>query len=521
MNCSLFSTEETHDVANVTGRAKAVSAVYRPKTVEDVVSLVTAARRSRTPLYPISTGFNWGYGSRSPVIDQCALVDLSDMNRIRNAMKISTSNPVAVIEPGVTQVQLYELLETQCPNLMFNVTGASGETSILGNGLERGVGYQGPRAEDLFGLEIVTGTGEVIKTGFRRLGETSPLAHSHPFGLGPMIDGLFFQGNFGIVTSACFRLMPKPPCRRVVALSLRRPSDLSRFIDVLSNLKREGLLTSVAHVGNRERARSSLLWSVVRYLEGECGLERGRAMEEAERVASTVAPGEWTALASVSGTRLQVMAALFEIRRRTAKLARLMSHGESSLELAVAASHRMRGIPFVRRAAAMLTTLQSLSRPALGVPTDLPIENLLHQFGHASLVPAELDRSRCGLLFINPAMPSDGELAADVVCGMKKIAAGYGHSLYMTINIETTTSLVAVVNLLFDRGSEEETARAHACADSLFGYIRKRGLEVYRARADMMGEIVASDPEHWSRIRALKQVFDPENLIAPGRYNLA
>lgn len=516
----VLHAEETHDVTNVTGRAKAVSTAYRPQTVEDVVQLVTAARRSRTPLYPISTGFNWGYGSRSPVVDQCALVDLSGMNRIRNIADISASNPVAVIEPGVTQVQLYELLETQNPNLTFNVTGAGRDTSILGNGLERGVGYQGPRTEDLFGLEIVTGTGEVIKTGFRRLGETSPLAHSHPFGLGPMLDGLFFQGNFGIVTSACFRLAPKPPCRLVVALSLKASSDLSRFIDELSNLKREGLLTSVAHVGNRERSRSSLRWSVVRYLEGECGLERGRAMEEAERVVSAVVPGEWTALASVSGTRLQAMAALFEIRCRTAKLARLTSHDESSLELAFAASHRMRKIFFARRAAAMLAAIRPLSRLALGVPTDLPIENLLFQFDHTSLAPADLDRSRCGLLFINPAMPSDGELVADVVSGMKKIASGFGHALFMTINIETTTSLVAVVNLLFDRGSKEETARAHACADSLFEYIRKRGLEVYRARADMMGEVVAADPEHWSRIRALKQVLDPENLIAPGRYNL-
>ena len=52
---------------DVTGHVKSVSAVYRPKSIEDVIALVRSARSARisgTPLYPISTGFNWGYGSR-------------------------------------------------------------------------------------------------------------------------------------------------------------------------------------------------------------------------------------------------------------------------------------------------------------------------------------------------------------------------------------------------------------------------------------------------------------------------
>ena len=106
------------------------------------------------------------------------------MNRILNAESISVNNPVAVIEPGVTQMQLYEFLQNHCPELTFNVTGSGKETSIIGNALDRGVGYMGPRREDLFGLEIVLGTGEILRTGFRRLGESSRLAHSHPFGLG-------------------------------------------------------------------------------------------------------------------------------------------------------------------------------------------------------------------------------------------------------------------------------------------------------------------------------------------------
>lgn len=354
----------------------------------------------------------------------------------------------------------------------------------------------------------------------RCLGETSPLAHSHPFGLGPMLDGLFFQGNFGIVTSACFRLEFKRPCHVGITLTLQKPSDLARLIDELSGLKRDGLLTSVAHIGNRERTQSTLRCGATRYLRDECGLLHEEAAKEAEQAVNTVAPGGWTALASVSGNREQVKAALRQIRERTAKFARLKVIREEQLDVAFSTSHRLRALPVMRRAAAVLSALRPLYRLALGVPTDIAIENLLFDFGHTRTDASELDRSRCGLLFVNPAMPLDGQFVADVVDGMKKIAARYRHNLYMTINVETKTSLVAVINLLFDRSSKEDTTRAHACADALFSYIRKRGLEVYRARADMMGEVVGTDLEYWTKIRALKQVFDPENIIAPGRYNL-
>lgn len=271
------------DVGNVTGRAQPVRAVYRPGSVAEVRELVRRARADRVALYPVSRGLNWGYGSRSPVVADGAIVALSAMNRILNADQISATNPVAVIEPGVTQRQLYELLRTRCPELTFNVTGAGGDTSILGNALDRGVGYFGPRREDLFGLEVVCGSGAVIRTGFRRLGESSPLAHSHPYGLGPMLDGLFSQGNFGIVTSACFRLLPRRPREVVVSLALRRESDLGPFIEELARLKREGLMGSVTHVGNQARTHATLLFGTTRYLERECGLSAERALEEARR----------------------------------------------------------------------------------------------------------------------------------------------------------------------------------------------------------------------------------------------
>lgn len=505
---------------NITGKSKPISGIFNPTTVEDVREMVCAARENGMRLYPFSTGFNWGYGSRSPVADNCALVDLSDMNRILNAEQISLDHPVAVIEPGVTQIQLYEFLQSHVPDLTFNVTGSGKDTSIIGNALDRGVGYVGPRKNDLFGLEIVTGTGEMLYTGFRRLGDTSPLAHHHPFGLGPMLDGLFFQSNFGIVTSACFRLFPRHPKEVAISISLRIAEDLPCFINELARLKREGLLTSVTHIANRARSHATLSYGMMDYLMNKCGLDPKQAETETEKTIDLVMQGEWSSLASVTGTHAQVKAALHEIRGRTRRFGRLKVMTSKLFDMGFKVAHGLRFLPHARRYAAAISAMRPLHQLALGTPTDVAIENLLWKFDHLNRHAAELDQSRCGLLFINPALPLDGKIAQEIIEGMETIAKRYQHVLYITINIETETSLVAIVNLLFDRSDPHETETAHRCADTLLSYLHSNGLEIYRARADMMDKIVADDPDYWKKIYSLKQIFDPDNIIAPGRYNL-
>jgi len=517
---------------NVTGSSQPVTGIDTPASVQDVVRLVRAARTAGTPLYPFSTGLNFGYGGKSPVLPGCRLVDLSRMNRILNADQISLDNPVAVIEPGVTQAQLHEFLQRHCPELGFNVTGSARTTSILGNALDRGVGYFGPRREDVFGLEVVCGTGEIIYTGFRgprdktvcefppdHPRDEGPLAHSHPYGLGPMVDGLFFQGNFGIVTSACFRLVPKPPCQVALSLALRDEADLGVFIDALARLKRDNLITSVTHIGNQARSHASLMSGMVAYFESACGFAPARARAEAEQALRLIAPGEWTSLGAVTGTRAQVRACLDEVKRRMRGLARVKVMHTELIERAYKLTHALRFLRFGRANAAALAAIRPLHNLAIGVPTDAAIDNLLWRFGADGLTAGELDKSRCGLVFINPALPLDGQLVRRIIAALKDIARSYGHELYITVNIETATSLVAVINLLFDREVDAEVEKAHACARALLAHLRAEGLEVYRARADMMAEIVAHDPAKWEVVRRLKQTFDPANIIAPGRYN--
>lgn len=493
----------------------------RARSVADVINAVQEARKSGGSLYPISTGRNWGYGGSEPVLKSTRLLDLSAMDRILNDTEISLQNPVAIIQPGVTQVQLKAFLDEKCPQLMFNVTGSGRDTSVLGCSLDRGVGYFGPRREDIFGLEVVTGRGDVIHTGFRRLGSHSPLAHTHPYGFGPILDGLFFQGNFGVVTSACFRLLPKHEEHAALSISLRDPLDLPALIDRMAHLKRSGALSAVAHIGNRVRTHSSLQHGVVDYLSRYCGISGDAALEESAKSLDSISRGEWTGLAAICGSAAQVAASMREVRGQLSGIATVRKITRRRLDLAYPLLHAFRRLRWFRTQAAAIHAVRPLHGLVEGIPTDAPIENLLWKYGELGhIAPAHFETSACGVLFINPALPLDGRSVAEAMASLQQVAAEHRQTLYVTLDIEGDTTVVAVINLLYNKFDKNETRAALTCADALLARVLALDLHPYRGRVDMMSALVKPQDVFWQYVRGLKEIFDPDDVIAPGRYNL-
>ena len=145
------------------------------------------------------------------------ILDLSRMQAIEANEELA----YAVVEPGVTYVTLYKFIQDKRLKLWIDCTDP-GWGSVLGNALERGVGYTpfGDHAAQLCGLEVVLANGEVIRTGMGAMegNRTWPLYQG---AFGPSLDGLFLQSNFGVVTKAGIWLMPEPDSFSVVELSSR------------------------------------------------------------------------------------------------------------------------------------------------------------------------------------------------------------------------------------------------------------------------------------------------------------
>ncbi|MEM7296817.1 MAG: FAD-dependent oxidoreductase [Bacteroidota bacterium] len=116
--------------------ARNIPKIWTPNSISDLKQILQKANRERQPIYPISTGHNWGLGSKLPVVDS-ELINLSRLNKI---VEVNEELAYARIQPGVTQKQLSEYLAKNHTGLILNVTGSDAHSSILANAIERGSG---------------------------------------------------------------------------------------------------------------------------------------------------------------------------------------------------------------------------------------------------------------------------------------------------------------------------------------------------------------------------------------------
>ena len=158
------------DYANdTTGAQRHIPAALRIQDSACLTDVMRIASSYKVPVYPISTGKNWGYGTALPARHGCVIIDLSALQRI---IHFDAELGVITLEPGVTQGMLADFLEAGNHPYLVPVTGAGPKGGLLGNALERGYGVT-PHV-DHFGavtdLEAVLADGSLYRTALREAG---------------------------------------------------------------------------------------------------------------------------------------------------------------------------------------------------------------------------------------------------------------------------------------------------------------------------------------------------------------
>ena len=146
------------------------AAVLYPGSTGEVAALVRLANEYRAPLFPTSTGNNMGLGTRSAPAAGMAVLDLGRrMNRI---LEIDEKLGFAAVEPGVSFQMLADELKRRGGQWMNSTTSGPPQGGMIGNALDKGAGY-GPYFDHFgfsCGMEVVLGTGDVIRTGDGSIG---------------------------------------------------------------------------------------------------------------------------------------------------------------------------------------------------------------------------------------------------------------------------------------------------------------------------------------------------------------
>ena len=215
---------------------RVASAAVAPANVEEVQQIVRVANRYGIPIYPISTGRNLTYGGAAPTLSGSVVVDLKRMNRV---LEVDEDRHFALVEPGVSYFDLYNYIQERGLNVMLDVPDP-GWGSPIGNSLDHGVGYTMSPYRDHFGshcgMEFVTAEGEVVRTGNGAM-PGSDSWQDYRYGVGPMIDGLLAQSNFGIVTKMGFWLMPMPETFLTGTVTVPRYGDFDALVKEVSYLE--------------------------------------------------------------------------------------------------------------------------------------------------------------------------------------------------------------------------------------------------------------------------------------------
>jgi 4-cresol dehydrogenase (hydroxylating) len=217
------------------------SAAVAPDTVEQVQAIVKIANEFRIPLYPIATGRNLGYGGSAPYLSGSVVVDLKRMNKV---LEIDGVRNFALVEPGVSYFDLYREVQARGLKVWIDCPDP-GWGSPMGNALDHGVGYTWGQYRDHFGahcgMEVVLANGEVLRTGMGAV-PGSKTWQEYKYGFGPTVDGLFAQGNFGIVTKMGFWLMPEPEAYTAGLITVPRRQDLPALVSHVNYLEDSGLI---------------------------------------------------------------------------------------------------------------------------------------------------------------------------------------------------------------------------------------------------------------------------------------
>jgi 4-cresol dehydrogenase (hydroxylating) flavoprotein subunit len=491
-----------------------IPAILRPANCEQVQQSLRIATKFGIPVYPISSGKNWGYGSAAPASDGCVLLDLSRMNRI---LDFNEDLGFVSVEPGVTQGQLFDFLRSRNSRLWIDATGSSPECSLIGNTIERGFGHTpyGDHFGNVCGFEIVLPTGEELETGAARFSR-SPAAPVYRWGLGPSLDGLFTQSNIGVVTRMTFWLMPAPEYFQAFFFRCDQDEDLPEVINALRRLRMSGTLRSAIHVGNDYK----VLGGMQQYPWKETGGSTPLKPEQMAGFRKRMNFGAWNGSGGLYGTRRQVAEARRLLRRELAgKVSRLQFLDDRRLALATRFSRLFR-----LTAGWDLSRALELVRPVYGLlkgqPTDRPLASAYWRKRTPPPEQMDPDRDRCGLLWYSPVAPAEGGHARILASLSSEVLLRHGFEPMLSITLITDRALICVISITYDRETPGEDRRAMACYTELSTLLSAKGYIPYRLGIQSMGEMNASGA-YAKFLEGIKRVADPAGILSPGRYETA
>ncbi len=464
------------------------SAVVMPETVEQVQEVVRIANRFRLPIWAHSQGRNNGYGGPAPRVRGSVVVSLRKMNRV---LEIDEDLAYAVVEPGVRWFDLYDAVRAGGHRLMVSIPDL-GWGSVIGNFLENGVTYL-PQAQDMAaycGMEVVLANGDVLRTGMGAMPDNRSW-HVYKRGLGPTLDQLFMQSNFGIVTKLGVWLMPWPECYMPLWLRAWSDDDLGPIVDMLRSLMLDRTIENVPQLWNAV-SMASVISSRAPWYQGDDPMPD----EAIDHMARELGIGRWTMRFALYGDEAVVDHRFAKVKAAFERIPGVEVWGEKHAP------------------EAMDTLEHPFDRVQAGVP-NLGINQMTGWYGGD-------EGGHIGFSPVGRLTGKDAVEMRDVIRGLIEREARLD---YAAVLIPTNArSFVHITMVIFDTKDEAQTRRAYETSKLLVREAAQFGYGEYRAHLDFMdlaSEQYSFNGHAYRRfVETIKDAVDPNGILAPGKQGI-
>ncbi|WP_035289422.1 FAD-binding oxidoreductase [Actinokineospora spheciospongiae] len=203
------------------------AAVVRARTTADVLATVRACLDTGTPLVPRGAGTGLSGGANA--VEGCVVLTTEAMTAIR---EVDPQERLAVVEPGVVN----DVLRAACAEqgLWYPPDPASAPWSTIGGNVATNAGgvccvKYGVTRDYVLGLEVVTGTGEVVRLGRRTAKGVAG------YDLTGLVVGS--EGTLGVITEVTVRLRPARPPEHTVAGYFSSAVDAGRAVAAVAQAR--------------------------------------------------------------------------------------------------------------------------------------------------------------------------------------------------------------------------------------------------------------------------------------------
>jgi 4-cresol dehydrogenase (hydroxylating) len=481
------------------------------KEVDAIQDVLALANEFKVPLWPISGGRNFGYGTSLPVDNRSFIVDLSQLRRVYIDLNSST----ALIEPGVTQADLHAAIKKSGADLLVPTTGVGPNGNILGNALDGGYGLT-PIADHfnaICELEGFWGNGTEFRHTYQDLG-CAEMAKRWNAGTGYSWAGLLRQGSFGIVTKARVQLARSPEATRILVFEWKTNE---AFIGSQTDLNK--LTEDIPGIGGIIMMNDCRILSTQVDTPLASPLKGDERADYLKKLAKERKISAWTGLGTLYGSRAAVAGSVKDIRRRL-KNCRVWSFSPDEIRLLQQLQTYLPSWGFAslrRHFGALVNTLGTVE--GYPIVAFLKIAYALDPTAKKLDVTSHPAKDGAGILWYAPLVPFTAEEVERYRTVMSKCLTDNGFDPLLAVTSRSSRTLSGTIPVLFDRKNPTDVARAKKCYRELVKTGLENGWPPYRLGVDYMDMIACPADSPSAQVqRLLKKALDENEVIASGRY---